>query len=1533
MSGHNTHKFIYNHTKTIVLLTFFAFVFFLCLVHNEAVAATPVASGTCGTDATWKLEGSDEDMILTIEGSGPMDNYFLVAGGTRFAPWYDYREKIKQVIVKDGITSIGYMAFYYLENVETISIPNTVTSIGKTAFGYCSKLKSIVIPYGVEEIPYECFYMCTSLSRVCLPESITTISTRALETCESLEYIYIPSSVTLIANCTIPKSTLIVAIRGSAADNYVQTYGNSVVYVDDDQNGINLNFTTTSIIMSPETTVNLSDYLASDVDLSKCNVKLSNTNNFAYDDGKVVNLGVGECNITVTYGEFSATTKLVATDSIPHIESIEFSQEKIVIAKGHESANAVSVAPVPATVDDLIWTSSDESVAYVSNGIVSAVGFGEAVITASSSFDNSISNSYIVTVNQPLRDLYVHELPSIEVGSTAQIEVVKIPQDTTDDISFSTSNDKIAVDNNGVITAIKVGDAKVIVSCGNVSKEISINIIRKPYSISLNKKTIQLEATKTVQLEVIFDPEDTTERDVVWTSSKESVATVDENGLVTALGKGITTITATVGNLTAECTVVCPEVNLEEITIEESHEMLLGDNFRLEVTYVPETTTDDKSVEWTSSDESVANVSSNGEVNAVSAGNAIITAKVGACTATCNITVKKLDPDYEIPSDRKGYCKQQLSEISLPESFSWENPDAIIGSEGTSYYLACYTPEDTDMYNIIHDIEIPIQITHCEWSVDEAGHWKNCACGYKEPKADHTFGDWETTLEPTSIKDGEKKRVCTVCGYEETATIDSVYISISTASQLDEIRNNSRAHYVLENDIDLTQETSNGGDFYNNGKGWKPISNFSGVFDGNGHKIYGLTIGKYSEYTGLFGRNNGTIKNLTVEGKISNDYTYVGGIAGYNSGNIVSCVNKCNITSQGPNVHYTGGIAACNEGTISDCKNYGDITNWGIMLSSSTSGPSVTTGGLAGSNKGEVSGENHGDIKSITPESFGYAGGITGNNSAGSKIGNSTNKGTVMCNVLGDKTIYTAIAGGISADTKGAITDSNNNGSISANGGKGSAYAGGISGRADGCNLEICGNYGTVNATNEGNTATFTYAGGIVGYDSNGTNYRIYGSVNEGSIASISSSGNSIAGGISGYNSTKIDYCGNTGLVAASREDTGSAVSISGGIAGMLTDNGDVTCSANYGVVFTDGVGYAGGISGTVAEGTSVSQNYNVGDILGFYTSGGIAGMCSGLVEDCYSINQFDVSKTKLLGGIVGHCTDTGSVKNVYSVISYTGSCNNAGLLIGYNQGTSAGSLVASHYNELNTVSKGSSIGTILCVNAMEQQENYAHFDLADTWDMGTGKYKLPVLKNCVGTDAQNNNNINVGNTCIYTNWEVLVMPTCTNSGSKEGTCSTCGEKHKESVAALGHKWNSTYTIDKNATQTTKGSKSIHCSVCNAVKPGSAVAIAKLAPPEIVDLKTVKISKLIAAKKAVTVKWKKISKKDQKKIQGIEIQVSNDKNFKNIVKKTTAKKSKTSNKVKGLKSKKKYWVRIRAYKNAADGKHVSAWKTKSVKIK
>ena len=145
-------------------------------------------------------------------------------------------------------------------------------------------------------------------------------------------------------------------------------------------------------------------------------------------------------------------------------------------------------------------------------------------------------------------------------------------------------------------------------------------------------------------------------------------------------------------------------------------------------------------------------------------------------------------------------------------------------------------------------------------------------------------------------------------------------------------------------------------------------------------------------------------------------------------------------------------------------------------------------------------------------------------------------------------------------------------------------------------------------------------------------------------------------------------------------------------------------------------------------------------------------------------------------------------------------------------------------------------------------------------------------------------------------------------------------------IPATGHSYS--VAVTKAASEGVPGVITCTCSRCGDSYTEAVPAIAYKA-----DLPAVKIAKPKAGKKKVTVRWKKVSKKNRKKIQGIEIQIATDKGFTNIVKTVSGSKKKTSKAVKGLKAKTKYYVRIRAYKNAADGKHVSAWKTKTVKIK
>ncbi len=95
----------------------------------------PLASGSCGTALTWKL---NKDYVLTISGTGVMDNY---TAGT--APWADYADSIQKIILSEGVSTIGSSAFASC-GATYVKIPTTVTEIGESAFADCSVLSTVV---------------------------------------------------------------------------------------------------------------------------------------------------------------------------------------------------------------------------------------------------------------------------------------------------------------------------------------------------------------------------------------------------------------------------------------------------------------------------------------------------------------------------------------------------------------------------------------------------------------------------------------------------------------------------------------------------------------------------------------------------------------------------------------------------------------------------------------------------------------------------------------------------------------------------------------------------------------------------------------------------------------------------------------------------------------------------------------------------------------------------------------------------------------------------------------------------------------------------------------------------------------------------------------------------------------------------------------------------------------------------------------------------------------------------------------------
>ena len=154
-----------------------------------------MASGTCGANLSWTLDNG----TLTISGEGEMDNYNY-SNGKSSSPWQSLSSSIKKIIIGEGITSIGNLAFYKCIDLIEIKISDSVTFIGKSAFSGCKRLKEIIIPDKVTSIGNVAFWDCKSLEKVIISDKVIKIGVLAFCYCRNLREIMLPDSIIKIGD-------------------------------------------------------------------------------------------------------------------------------------------------------------------------------------------------------------------------------------------------------------------------------------------------------------------------------------------------------------------------------------------------------------------------------------------------------------------------------------------------------------------------------------------------------------------------------------------------------------------------------------------------------------------------------------------------------------------------------------------------------------------------------------------------------------------------------------------------------------------------------------------------------------------------------------------------------------------------------------------------------------------------------------------------------------------------------------------------------------------------------------------------------------------------------------------------------------------------------------------------------------------------------------------------------------------------------------------------------------------------------------
>ena len=357
--------------------------------------------------------------------------------------------------------------------------------------------------------------------------------------------------------------------------------------------------------------------------------------------------------------------RIDAVENVP-LESLSISGGNVTDLLIGETTQLTAVfTPAGTAQTNIEWSVNDEAIATVdSNGLVTCIGAGELIVTLQS-LDNpeiSTTKNILCVASRPITGIVITGESNGIINDEIQLTATLTPSNTTDtDILWESDNNIIAeVTQSGLVTLKDVGTVKITAkSLSNelVYDELLITVAAEAIpveSITVNGNT-PIEVGNTEQFSVTYNPNNTTEVGVVWTSSNQNVATVNSNGLVTAIGAGTATIMATsihrqVVAGTQEITITPQVITITGLTITGGTAVDNGSTLQLGITYTPPETTE-TGVSWSSSDETKATVNSSGLVTAIAEGAVVITATStidGAISDTHNVTINAVSNLYAV---------------------------------------------------------------------------------------------------------------------------------------------------------------------------------------------------------------------------------------------------------------------------------------------------------------------------------------------------------------------------------------------------------------------------------------------------------------------------------------------------------------------------------------------------------------------------------------------------------------------------------------------------------------------------------------------------------------------------------------------------------------------------------------------------------------------------------------------------------------------------------------------------------------------
>ena len=334
------------------------------------------------------------------------------------------------------------------------------------------------------------------------------------------------------------------------------------------------------------------------------------------------------------------------------VQAVYLNATSMELTEGESTTLVATISPNDAENKTVIWSSSNLSIASVSNGKVTALKAGKATITVKTD-DGGKTATCEVTVNAkvyPVTSVSLDKTSAtLTEGDELTLTATVNPDNATNkNVTWTSSNGAVASVSNGKVIALKAGKATITVKTEDGGKtatcEVTVNAKVYPVTgVTLDKTSATLTEGDELTLTATVNPDNATNKNVTWSSSNSAVASVS-NGKVTAMKAGKATITVKTddGGNTATCevTVNAKVYPIEEIVLDKTYaEIKVGNEITLTATIYPSNATS-KTLKWTSSNTSVATVS-NGKVTALKAGQVVIkaTSEEYNISAICDVTV------------------------------------------------------------------------------------------------------------------------------------------------------------------------------------------------------------------------------------------------------------------------------------------------------------------------------------------------------------------------------------------------------------------------------------------------------------------------------------------------------------------------------------------------------------------------------------------------------------------------------------------------------------------------------------------------------------------------------------------------------------------------------------------------------------------------------------------------------------------------------------------------------------------------------